>query len=116
MAAAKLMGLGDAAIIARHILPHTVSYSLVAVMLAIPGYILGEAGLSLLGLGIQDPVPSWGNLLTEAMGIVHITFAPWILWPGFLIFVTVVCFNIVGDALRDALDPTTSKAGPFPAK
>jgi peptide/nickel transport system permease protein len=105
VAAAKLMGLSDAAIIAKHILPHTISYSLVAIMLTIPGYILGEAGLSLLGLGIQDPIPSWGNLLSEAMGIVHIQFAPWILMPGLLIFITVVCFNVVGDALRDALDP-----------
>ncbi|MBI4309814.1 MAG: ABC transporter permease [Candidatus Omnitrophica bacterium] len=105
VAAAKLMGLSDAAIIARHILPHTVPYSLVAIMLTIPGYILGEAGLSVLGLGIQDPVPSWGNLLSEAMGIVRIQFAPWILMPGALIFMTVVCFNVVGDALRDALDP-----------
>lgn len=114
VAAAKLMGLSDAAIIARHILPHTISYSLVAIMLTIPGYILGEAGLSLLGLGIQDPVPSWGNLLSESMGIVHIQFAPWILLPGLFIFVTVICFNVVGDALRDALDP--SLRGTFPDK
>ena len=105
VAAAKLMGLSDLGVIVRHILPHTLSYSLVAIMLTIPGYILGEAGLSLLGLGIQDPVPSWGNLLTEAMGIVHIQFAPWILLPGLLIFVAVICFNVVGDALRDTLDP-----------
>src|SRR5262245_55454160 len=105
VAAAKLLGLSDFAIIVRHILPHTVSYSLVAIMLSIPGYILGEAGLSLIGLGIQDPIPSWGNLLTDAMGIVHIQFAPWILLPGLLIFITVVCFNVVGDGLRDALDP-----------
>lgn len=105
VAAAKLMGLSDAAIIVRHILPHTLSYSLVAIMLTIPGYIIGEAGLSVLGLGIQDPVPSWGNLLSDAMGVVHIQFEPWILWPGALIFVVVMCFNVVGDALRDALDP-----------
>ena len=105
VAAAKLLGLSDGAIIVRHILPHTISYSLVAIMLTIPGYIIGEAGLSVLGLGIQDPVPSWGNLLSEAMGIAHIRHEPWILWPGFLIFITVVCFNVVGDALRDALDP-----------
>jgi len=105
VSAAKLLGLPDMVIIVRHILPHTIAYSLVAIMLTIPGYILGEAGLSLLGLGIQDPVPSWGNLLSESMGIVHIPFAPWILLPGLFIFVTVVCFNVVGDALRDALDP-----------
>jgi len=103
--AAKTMGLSDFQIIVRHILPHTLSYSIVAIMLSIPGYILGEAALSLIGLGIQDPIPSWGNLLSEAMGIVYINFAPWILWPGFSIFITVICFNVVGDILRDAFDP-----------
>ncbi|MCR4337380.1 MAG: ABC transporter permease [Candidatus Omnitrophica bacterium] len=103
--AAKAMGLSDFQIIIKHILPHTLSYSIIAIMLSIPGYILGESGLSLLGLGIVDPYASWGNMLSEAMSIVHIRFAPWILWPGFLILVTVMCFNIIGDALRDCLDP-----------
>jgi peptide/nickel transport system permease protein len=103
--AARMMGLNDLQIIARHILPHTLSYSLVAVMLSIPGYILAESGLSLIGLGIQDPYASWGNLLSEAMGILSIQFAPWILIPGIFIFITVMCFNMIGDALRDALDP-----------
>jgi len=103
--AAKAMGASDIKIIIQHILPHTLSYSLAAIMLTIPSYILGEAGLSVLGLGIQDPVPSWGNMLSDAMGIVQIHFAPWIMIPGIFIFVTVICFNIVGDALRDAIDP-----------
>lgn len=103
--AAKAMGLSDLAVITRHILPHTLSYSIVAIMLSIPGYILGESALSLLGLGIQDPYASWGNLLSESMGIVYIKFAPWILLPGLFIFVTVICFNVIGDSLRDALDP-----------
>lgn len=103
--AAKAMGLSDFSIILKHILPHTLSYSIVAIMLSIPGYILGEAALSLIGLGIQDPIPSWGNLLTDAMGIVRIKFAPWILLPGLMIFLTVMCFNIIGDTLRDCLDP-----------
>ena len=107
--AAKTMGLSDLTIIIRHILPHTLSYSLIAVMLSIPGYILAESSLSLIGLGIQDPYASWGNLLSEAMGIVKIKFAPWILLPGLFILVTVMCFNIVGDALRDALDPKSSR-------
>ncbi|MCC6758302.1 MAG: ABC transporter permease [Candidatus Omnitrophica bacterium] len=107
--AAKTMGLSDLRIIIRHILPHTLSYSLIAVMLSIPGYILAESSLSLIGLGIQDPYASWGNLLAEAMGIVQIKFAPWILLPGFFIFITVMCFNVVGDALRDVLDPKTSQ-------
>lgn len=109
VAAAKLLGVSHAGIIVKHILPHTVPYSLVAAMMTIPAYIFGEAGLSMLGLGIQDPMPSWGNLLSEAMGIVRIQSAPWILMPGLLIFVTVVCFNVIGDTLRDVLDPTMKK-------
>ena len=103
--AAKSLGVSDIRIIFTHILPHTLSYSLVAIMLTIPSYILLEAGLSLFGLGIQDPIPSWGNMLSDAMGIVQIQFAPWIMIPGAFIFITVICFNIVGDALRDAFDP-----------
>lgn len=108
--AAKAMGVSEIRIIITHILPHTLSYSLVAIMLTIPSYILSEAGLSLFGLGIQDPIPSWGNMLSDAMGIVQIQFAPWIMIPGLLIFVTVICFNIVGDALRDAFDPMYKQA------
>ncbi len=103
--AAKALGHSDISIIIRHILPHTLSYSLVAVMMSIPGYILGESALSLLGLGIQDPYASWGNLLSDAMGIVHVKYAPWILLPGLFIFMTVMCFNVIGDCLRDCLDP-----------
>lgn len=109
--AARTMGLSDARIIIRHILPHTLSYSIVAVMLSIPGYIIGESALSLIGLGIQDPFASWGNLLSDAMSIVRIRFAPWILLPGFFIFLTVICFNLIGDALRDALDPMMKAGG-----
>ncbi|HQP10648.1 MAG TPA: ABC transporter permease, partial [Candidatus Omnitrophota bacterium] len=103
--AAKSLGLSDAQIIVRHILPHTVSYSIFAVMLSIPGYILGESALSLIGLGIQDPFASWGNMLSDAMSIIRIQFAPWILFPAFFIFLTVMCFNVIGNALRDCLDP-----------
>ncbi len=109
--AAKGLGLSDIQIIVRHILPHTLSYSIFAVMLSIPGYILGESGLSLIGLGIQDPYASWGNMLSDAMSIVRIKFAPWILWPAFFIFLTVVCFNVIGDALRDCLDPMLKGEG-----
>jgi peptide/nickel transport system permease protein len=108
---ARTMGLNDMEIITRHILPHTISYSLAAVTLAVPGYILGESALSLIGLGIQDPYASWGNMLSEAMSIVRIQFAPWILWPAFFIAVTVMCFNLVGDALRDAWDPMLKGKG-----
>lgn len=109
---AKTIGISDMRIIITHILPHTFSYSIVAIMLSIPGYILGESALSLLGLGIQDPFASWGNLLSEAMSIVQIQFAPWILIPGLLIFMAVICFNILGDALRDELDPLLKGEGP----
>lgn len=103
--AAKAVGLSDFKIIIRHILPHTFSYAIVAAFLSIPGYIIGEAALSLLGLGIQEPQASWGNMLALAQGIVNIKLYPWVLAPGIIIIITTSCFNIVGEALRDALDP-----------
>jgi peptide/nickel transport system permease protein len=109
--AAKTMGVSNIKIIFNHLLPHTVSYTIFAVMLSIPGYILGESALSLIGLGIQDPYASWGNMLTDAMSIVRIQFAPWILTPAFFIFITVLCFNIIGDTLRDCLDPMLKSTG-----
>lgn len=103
--AARLLGLSHGQIIARHILPHTASYALVAISLTIPSYILAEAGLSLLGLGIQDPLPSWGNMMAESMAIVIIKSSPWILLPGVFILITVIAFNVLGEAFRDQLDP-----------
>ena len=103
--AARISGASDFAIITKHIIPNTASYFLVAATIQIPGYILGESALSLLGLGIQDPYASWGNLLQEAMSISRIQFQPWILLPGVFIFLTVMSFNLLGDALRDILDP-----------
>ena len=103
--AAKACGLSDIRIIIKHILPHTLSYSIVAIMLSIPGYILGEAALSLIGLGIQDPIASWGNMLSDAMKIAHLKLHPWVLVPGLFIFITVMSFNVVGDTLRDCFDP-----------
>lgn len=103
--AARALGASDARIIFVHILPQTVSYSIVSMTLAIPGYILGESALSLIGLGIQDPQASWGNMLSAAMNIADIQYHPWILLPGVFIFLTVMAFNFVGDGLRDALDP-----------
>lgn len=101
----RSQGLGNLKIIIRHILPHTFSYSIVAVTLSIPTYILGESGLSFIGLGIQDPHASWGNLLSAAMGIAQIRLHPWILIPGFFIFITVMSFNLLGEGLRDIVDP-----------
>ena len=103
--AAKTLGVSDFSIILKHILPQTISFSCATLMLTVSSYILAEAGLSVVGLGIQDPIPSWGNLLSDAMGIVPVIFAPWILLPGLFIFIAVMCFNVIGDALRDAFDP-----------
>jgi peptide/nickel transport system permease protein len=105
--AAKSMGAGDLRIILRHALPNTLSYVIVAVTIGIPGYILGESALSLLGLGIQDPDASWGNMLSDAMSIAEIRFHPWILLPGVFIFVAIMAYNFLGDGLRDAFDPRT---------
>jgi peptide/nickel transport system permease protein len=103
--AVKALGAGDLRIIVRHILPQTMSYATVSITLSIPGYILGESALSLIGLGIQDPYASWGNLLSVAMNVADIQTHPWILLPGVFILLSVMAFNFVGDGLRDALDP-----------
>jgi peptide/nickel transport system permease protein len=103
--AARSIGASDARIIFVHILPQTLSYAIVSMTLAIPGYILGESALSLIGLGIQDPQASWGNMLSAAMNVSDIQYHPWILLPGVFIFLAVMAFNFVGDGLRDALDP-----------
>lgn len=103
--AAKASGLSNLKIIIRHILPHTMSYSVVALVLSIPSYILAEAALSLIGLGIQEPQASWGNLLSSSLGIVNIRLYPWILTPGVFIIITGMSFYILGDTLRDILDP-----------
>jgi peptide/nickel transport system permease protein len=103
--AAKAVGGKDIVIIFRHVLPNTLSYVIVSLTLSIPGYILGESALSLLGLGIQDPQASWGNLLSDAMDVGAIQFHPWMLIPGAFIFIAVMAFNFLGDGLRDAFDP-----------
>ncbi len=105
--ASRALGVGNFAIITRHILPQTMSYAIYVVTMAIPGYMLGESGLSFLGLGIQEPYASWGNMLQAARSTNDIRFHPWVLLPGFMIFVTVVAFQFLGDGLRDALDPKT---------
>ena len=103
--AAIAMGYPDNRVIMRHIIPNTATYIIVAATLSIPSYIVGEAGLSFLGLGIQEPSASWGLMLSQAQNIKVMTEAPWLLIPGIFIFVVVMAFNLLGDALRDALDP-----------
>ena len=103
--AAESIGASKFRIIIKHLLPQTLSYVIVAMTLSIPSYILSESGLSFLGLGIQQPDASWGNMLKEAQEYVNILYRPWLLTPGFLIFVAVLSFNLIGDTIRDILDP-----------
>jgi peptide/nickel transport system permease protein len=104
VASARAIGAGDLRLIGRHIIPNAASPVLVAATFGVAGAILVESGLSFLGLGVQPPEPSWGNILTS--GKDNITVAWWLsLFPGFAILVTVLSYNLVGEGLRDALDP-----------
>jgi peptide/nickel transport system permease protein len=103
--AAEGIGCSNLRTIVRHIIPNTFSQIIVLMTLSIPNYILLEAFLSFLDLGIQQPRASWGNMLTEAQNVVALIHYPWILLPGFLIVITVLAFNLLGDGLRDAFDP-----------
>ncbi|TMG46950.1 MAG: ABC transporter permease [Chloroflexi bacterium] len=102
--AARAIGDPDLAIIWRHILPNTLSPVLVAATIGVGGAILTESTLSFLGLGFPPDVPTWGRLLYDAQNFIDIA-THWVVFPGFLIFVTVLSINYIGDGLRDALDP-----------
>ena len=97
--------LRDFSVIVRHVLPSTTSYVIVAASLTIPGVILGESGLSYLGVGVHEPSASWGLLLAQAQSIEALTQFPWLLIPGVMIVLAVLAFNFLGDGVRDALDP-----------
>jgi peptide/nickel transport system permease protein len=103
--AAKSAGDNDSRIMFRHLLPGTMSHIIVIATLAIPGMILAETALSWLGLGLRPPLTSWGVLLQDAGTVRAIRFAPWLLWSVPPIIVTILGFNMLGDGLRDALDP-----------
>ena len=103
--AAKAIGVSKRNIILKYILPQTISFVIIAISMNVPSYILSESGLSFLGLGIQQPDASWGNMLKDSQEYVNILTRPWLLAPGFLIFVSVLAFNIIGDKIRDILDP-----------
>lgn len=104
--AAKSLGLSHWRILFFHILPNTFSYTITALTISIPGFIIGEAALSLLGLGIQEPYPSWGNILSSTIGNLRVIGdAPWLLIAGAFIFIVLINFNLLGDALRNVLDP-----------
>ncbi|HEY9325986.1 MAG TPA: ABC transporter permease, partial [Candidatus Limnocylindria bacterium] len=102
--AARCIGASDRRIIVRHILPNSLAPIIVAATLGVAAAIIAESTLSFLGLGIQPPTPSWGNMLNHAT--TDMAKAPWIaIFPGFFIFLAVVSINFIGDGLRDALDP-----------
>lgn len=104
--AARAMGAKPFYIILRHILPQTATYVIISATLAIPSFIVAESVLSLIGLGIQQPDPSWGNMLSLATNASILVLQPWLVWPpALLIILTVLAFNLLGDGLRDALDP-----------
>jgi peptide/nickel transport system permease protein len=102
--AAKVQGFGDIRIMLTQILPNILGPIIVIGTLGMGGAVLSEASLSFLGLGIRPPFPSWGSMLSDARD--EITTAPWIsIFPGLAIFITVLGLNLLGDGLRDILDP-----------
>jgi peptide/nickel transport system permease protein len=104
--AARCIGAKNSRIIFKHILPNAVAPIIVAATMGIAGAILTESTLSYLGLGVQPPTASWGNMLNNAQELSTMMSAPWkAFYPGILIFITVLSFNFFGDGLRDALDP-----------
>ena len=109
--AARALGAGTARVLFRHIVPNTLSFLIVAATISVPSYILGEAYLSFLGMGVHPPVASWGSMLQQAQKVSVLTAYPWTLAPGALIFLTVMAFNFLGDGLADALDPRAARAG-----
>jgi peptide/nickel transport system permease protein len=108
--AARALGAPNRRIIMQHILPNAMASIIVAATLGVAGAILSEAYISFLGLGVQAPTASWGNMLTEAQEFQIIKDAPWYwFFPGLLILLTVLSINFVGDGLRDAFDPRSDK-------
>lgn len=108
--AARALGVRRWRIATRHLLPNSMSPIIVAGTLGVASAILAESTLSFLGLGLQPPTASWGSMLKDAQA--QVFTAPWLaVFPGLMVFVTVLAINMVGDGLRDALDPATTNAG-----
>jgi peptide/nickel transport system permease protein len=107
--AARILGYGDLRIMFTQVLPNILGPLIVIATLGMGGAILAEAALSFLGLGIRPPFPSWGSMLNTAKN--YVDQAPWMaIWPGVSIFLLVLSFNLLGDGLRDALDPRTRES------
>jgi peptide/nickel transport system permease protein len=107
--AAATFGASPFRIIRTHLVPNFMGYVLVSITLTIPGMILGETALSFLGLGLRPPMISWGVLLQKAQNFNTLAFHPWLLLPGLFVVLAVLAFNIVGDGLRDAVDPRADR-------
>ena len=103
--AAKLNGASESRVIFKHMLPSFTSHIIAALTLSVPAMILGETALSFIGLGLQEPAISWGVLLKDAQRITVLANSSWLLVPGVFVVITILCFNFVGDGLRDAADP-----------
>ncbi len=106
--AAQLNGSNEARVIFKHMLPSFTSHIIASLTLSVPGMILGETALSFIGLGLQNPAISWGVLLKDAQRIIVLADSPWLLSPGLFVIIAILCFNFVGDGLRDAADPYSS--------
>ena len=103
--AARMLGMSNARIIFRHILPNTFGPIVVGATLSVGAAIITESALSFLGLGVQPPTPSWGNMLQDSQ--TTMASKPWLtIFPGLAILITVLCINFIGDGMQDALDPT----------
>jgi len=107
--AARTLGIGNLRIVFRHILPNTATPIIVAATLFVAGTIISESGLSFLGFGVQPPTPTWGNMLNAAQDEMRKGNWWMAVFPGLMIFLTVISINYIGDGLRDALDPRKLK-------
>ncbi len=102
----RALGAADSRILVRHVLPNVIAPVLIAATLGVAGAIMAEAALSFLGLGVQPPTPSWGSMIAEGRDLSQLRNAPWTsFFPGLAIGASVLGFNLLGDALRDAMDP-----------
>lgn len=109
--AERALGARDSRIIVRHILPSVVAPVVIAATLGVAGAIMAESSLSFLGLGVQPPTPSWGSMIADGRDLYQLRHAPWTsVFPGLAIGAAVLGFNLLGDALRDALDPRAIRA------
>lgn len=111
--AIRALGAGDIRIMLQHVLPNVIAPVVIAATLGVAGAIMAEAALSFLGLGVPPPAPSWGSMIADGRDLDQLRNAPWTsLFPGIAIGLAVLGFNLLGDALRDALDPRQQRRAP----